>query len=174
MANCEKILIAGFSGAGKSTFLREIQRTAPTGWEFEDLDELILRRHGDATRSLSEWIELWGWDQFRSFEEETLRAWLASEGNGVLALGGGALNEENIVLVAQKGKILHLEVDFDTAWRRLSMDPLVRPLALKGENYMKYLFEKRQKIFARIPWKLANSDGTDLKALAASFWGELR
>lgn len=174
MANCEKILIAGFSGAGKSTFLREIEKSAPTGWEFEDLDGLILRRHADATRTLSEWIELWGWEQFRSYEEETLEEWLSIERSGVLALGGGSLNEENFGQVAQKAKILHLDVDFDTAWQRLSMDPLVRPLALKGENYMKYLFEKRQKIFAQIPWKMANSDGTDLKALAASFWGGIR
>ncbi len=174
MANCEKILIAGFSGAGKSTFLREIEKTAPPGWEFEDLDELILRRHADPTRSLSEWIDLWGWEQFRSYEEEILREWLTDGQNGVLALGGGALNEENIGQIAQKAKILHLDVDFETSWRRLSMDPLVRPLALKGENYMKYLFDKRQKIFAQIPWKLSNSDGTDLKALAASFWSGLR
>ena len=174
MANCEKILIAGFSGAGKSTFLREIEKNAPDGWVFEDLDELILRRHADPTRSLSEWIDHWGWEQFRSYEEETLRKWLTDGESGVLALGGGSLNEENLGQVSQKAKILHLDVDFETSWRRLSMDPLVRPLALKGENYMKYLFEKRQKIFAQIPWKMSNSDGTDLKALAASFWGALR
>lgn len=174
MADCEKILIAGFSGAGKSTFLREIAHAGPKGWEFEDLDELILRKFGDPRKSLPEWIEDWGWDKFRSFEEETLREWLTDGQNGVMALGGGALNEENFPQVSQKARILLLEVDFDTAWRRLSMDPLVRPLALKGENYMRYLFEKRQKIFAKIPWKMTNSDQSDLKALAASFWSELR
>lgn len=173
MANCEKILIAGFSGAGKSTFLREISRTAPAGWEFEDLDELIVRKFGNPTRSLSEWIEEWGWEKFRSLEEECLREWLTDGTSGVLALGGGSINEENIGLVSQKAKMVYLVVDFDTAWRRLSMDPLVRPLALKGENYMRYLFEKRQKIFEKIPWKIANSDGTDLKALAASFWSAI-
>lgn len=174
MADCEKILIAGFSGAGKSTFLREIEKTASSDWQFLDLDELILRNYGGPEKSLSEWIEDWGWEKFRSYEEETLREWLVNGERGVLALGGGALNEENISQVAQKAKILHLEVDFETCWRRLSMDPLVRPLALKGENYMRYLFEKRQKIFAGIPWKMTNSDQTDLKALAASFWSELR
>lgn len=174
MADCEKILIAGFSGAGKSTFLREIEKSAPSGWDFEDLDELILRKFGDPKKSLPEWIEEWGWEKFRSYEEETLREWLTDGGKGVLALGGGALNEENLGQVSQKAKILFLDVDFETSWRRLSMDPLVRPLALKGENYMKYLFEKRQKIFAKIPWKMTNSDQTDLKALAASFWSEIR
>lgn len=173
MANCEKILIAGFSGAGKSSFLREIVQSAPENWSFEDLDDLILRKFGGPEKSLAEWIEEWGWDKFRSYEEETLREWLVDGETGVLALGGGSLNEENLPLVSQKAKVLHLAVDFDTAWRRLSMDPLVRPLALKGENYMRYLFEKRQKIFERIPWKITNSDGTDLKALAASFWSTI-
>ncbi len=174
MADCEKILIAGFSGSGKSSFLRDIARRSPPGWTCEDLDELIMRKYGEPEKSLVEWIEEWGWDKFRSYEEETLREWLIDGEKGVLALGGGALNEENIGQVSQKAKILHLDADFETCWRRLSMDPLVRPLALKGENYMKYLFEKRQKIFAQIPWKLTNSDQTDLKALAASFWSGIR
>jgi shikimate kinase len=174
MADCEKILITGFSGAGKSSFLREIEKITPGGWEFEDLDELIIRKFGGPEKSLAEWVEEWGWDKFRSFEEETLREWLVEGEKGVLALGGGALTEENVGLISQKAKVLHLDADFETCWRRLSMDPLVRPLALKGENYMRYLFEKRQKIFAKIPWKMTNSDQSDLKALAASFWSGIR
>ncbi len=173
MADCEKILIAGFAGAGKSSFLREIVQLSPGEWVFDDLDDLILRKHGGPEKSLSEWIEIWGWEKFRSLEEECLREWLTEDGKGILALGGGSLNEENVSLVAQKAKIVVLDVDFETAWRRLSMDPLVRPLALKGENYMRWLFEKRQKIFAQIPWKMTNSDQTDLKELAASFWRAL-
>ncbi|MES2529100.1 MAG: shikimate kinase [Bdellovibrionota bacterium] len=173
MADCEKILIAGFAGAGKSSFLREIVQLSPGEWDFDDLDDLILRKHAGPEKSLSEWIEIWGWDKFRALEEETLREWLTAEGKGILALGGGSLNEQNVGLVSQKAKILLLDVDFETAWRRLSMDPLVRPLALKGENYMRWLFEKRQKIFAQIPWKMTNSDQTDLKELAASFWRAL-
>lgn len=174
MANCEKIVIAGFAGAGKSSLLREIARTATEGWTCADLDELVVKNYGDPSKSLAEWIEEWGWDRFRSYEEEALREWLTDPGRGVLALGGGALNEENLPLVSQKAKILVLDIDFETSWRRLSLDVKVRPLALKGENYMRYLFEKRQKIFEKVPWKLKNSDGTDLKALAASFWDAIR
>lgn len=176
MAKCEKIVIAGFAAAGKTSFLREIARCAPEGesWDFSDLDELVLREHGNADRPLSAWIEEWGWEKFRSFEEESLREWLTDPGPGVLALGGGALTEENLPLISQKARVLVLEVDFPTSWHRLSLDPTVRPLALKGENYMRYLFEKRQKIFQKVPWKLANSDGTDLKELARAFWREIR
>ena len=174
MASCEKVVIAGFAGAGKTSFLREIEKNAPAGWGFADLDELVVREHGDDTRPLSAWIDEWGWDKFRSFEEESLREWLTDPGKGVLALGGGSLNEENLPLVSQKARILLLDVDFETSWYRLSMDPGVRPLALKGENYMRYLYEKRQKIFEKVPWKMKNSDGTDLKELAASFWREIR
>ena len=173
MADCEKILIAGFAGAGKSSFLREVVQLSPGNWEFDDLDDLILRKHAGPEKSLSEWIEIWGWDKFRSLEAECLLDWLNEAGNGILALGGGSLTEENLGLVSQKAKILVLEVDFETAWRRLSMDPLVRPLALKGENYMRWLFDKRHKIFAQIPWKMTNSDQTDLKELARAFWRAL-
>jgi shikimate kinase len=174
MANCEKIVIAGFSGAGKSSFLREISRVAPQDWVFGDLDELVVQEYGDPSRPLSEWIEEWGWERFRSYEEESLRKWLTDSGKGVLSLGGGALTEENLPLISQKARVLVLEVDFETSWRRLSMDVELRPLALKGENYMRYLFEKRQKIFEKVPWKMANSDGTDLKELARAFWRTIR
>lgn len=174
MASSRKIVIAGFAGAGKSSFLREIEKLSQGGWAFDDLDELVVREHGDESKPLSAWIEEWGWDKFRSFEEESLREWLTDPGQGVLALGGGSLNEENLPLVSQKAKVLVLDVDFETSWHRLSMDPLVRPLALKGENYMRYLFEKRQKIFEKVPWKMRNSDGTDLKELARAFWDAVR
>lgn len=174
MAKCEKIVIAGFSGAGKSSLLKEIARTSPGQWRFDDLDDLVVQEHGDPSKVLPEWIEEWGWEKFRSLEEESLREWLTDPGKGVLALGGGALTEENLEAVSQKARILFLAVDFETAWRRLALDVNVRPLALKGENYLRFLYEKRQKIFEKIPWKMANFDGSDLKELAASFWREIR
>lgn len=172
--NSRKIVIGGFAGAGKSSFLREIATSSPDGWAFDDLDELVVREHGDDSKSLSGWIDEWGWDKFRSFEEESLREWLTNGKQGVLALGGGALNEENLPLISQKAQVLVLDVDFETSWHRLSLDVKVRPLALKGENYMRYLYEKRQKIFEKVPWKMRNSDGTDLKELARAFWDAVR
>ncbi len=170
MADCEKILIAGFAGAGKSSFLRELKRSAPDNWRrLDDLDDLIFLNHGKGRSSLANCIEDWGWEKFRALEEQELEKWVETPGKGVLALGGGSLNEENFAGLCEKARIFLLEVNFETAWYRVSQDQ-ERPLAQKGENYMRFLFEKRQKVFARIPWKMTNSDETDLKALARAFW----
>src|SRR5690606_18926857 len=51
---CEKILIAGFSGAGKTSFLKELEYQAPEdGWDFQDLDKLILKSRGKGHKSLA-------------------------------------------------------------------------------------------------------------------------
>lgn len=92
MALCEKILIAGFSGAGKSTFLEELRKTAPAGWSsFEDLDELILMNTKKKYAKLADLIDEQGWEAFRLLERQTLEGWLKDEEKGVLALGGGTL-----------------------------------------------------------------------------------
>src|SRR5262245_12722008 len=94
MASCEKILIAGFSGSGKTSLLRELSKTAPSGWtNFDDLDQLILKNRGKGQKDLASLIQEAGWEQFRAWESEELDLWIKSPGKGVLALGGGSLNQ---------------------------------------------------------------------------------
>ena len=79
MAKCEKILICGFSGAGKTSLMRELEFSAPdSSWSFADLDQLILKsRRG---KELATVIETHGWEKFRLWERQELEGWLKEEG----------------------------------------------------------------------------------------------
>jgi shikimate kinase len=177
MALCEKILIVGFSGAGKSSFLKSTQELAPQGWEeFADLDQLILKSRGRGFAQLSQLIEAHGWEKFRLWERQELEGWLKEEGKGVLALGGGTLTPlllEHFKPI-RKIKILHLACDFETCWQRLIADASVpRPLVQKGKSELEKIYEEREKIFSRLAWRLENPIGADLSALARRFWDEV-
>jgi shikimate kinase len=171
MAKCEKILIAGFSGSGKTSFLQELESTAPdSGWVFDDLDQIIVQRHKNEIPQL---IEDHGWDKFRLWERQELESWLKDDGCGVLSLGGGALSQ--IVLdiygVSRKIKMLYLETPFEDCWERLNLPGAeIRPMVKLGKGELHRVYEERVKIYSQIPWKLKNPRGQDLRTLAHEFW----
>lgn len=176
MALCEKILIAGFSGAGKSSLLTALKPEAPEDWEhFDDLDRIILRQHGKSHPNLASLIESQGWDKFRLWERQALEGWLKDEGKGVLALGGGALSPLVWELFGKQRKIkfCHLDTPFNVIWERLNIDSSEpRPLLSLGKMKLNELYEERKKIFSQIHWQL---DGTKpLGELSAQFWASLR
>jgi shikimate kinase len=175
MASCEKILIAGFTGAGKTSLVRALKSSAPEDWDFfDDLDQLILRKRGKTFSSLSQLIEAEGWEKFRLWERQELESWLKDEGKGVLALGGGALSPLVWELFGKNKKIkfCHLKVPFETAWGRLIGDTEEpRPLVQLGKGKLQDLFTERNRIFDQIPWEL---DGTkNLQTLTREFWEKI-
>jgi shikimate kinase len=175
MASCEKILIAGFTGAGKTSLVRALKSSSPEDWNhFDDLDQIIFKKHGKSFSSLSELIENRGWESFRLWERQELESWLKDEGKGVLALGGGSLSPLVWELFGKSRKIkfCYLRVPFETAWERLIGDASEpRPLIQLGQARLRELFGERSRIFDQIQWQL---DGTkNLQLLTREFWESL-
>lgn len=175
MALCEKILIAGFSGAGKSSLVKILKSSAPEDWEFfDDLDQIILKEKGKGHKDLASLIETHGWEKFRLWERQYLESWLKEEGKGVLALGGGTLSPMIWELFGKQRKIkfCFLDVPFELALSRLSKDSnQLRPLLKFGDDHLRSIFNERKKIFSQISWKL---DGTkNLGDLSSCFWKDL-
>lgn len=171
MANCEKILIAGFSGAGKTSFLKALSEDCPFGWDrFEDLDQVIAKKNKNEVHML---IELEGWKKFREKERAALAEWLKGKSGSVLALGGGTLTKEIYasLKLMKEVRIIYLHADFETCWKRLNT-PLapVRPLAQKGKDELKKVYLEREPIFAMIPHRLVNNEEASLKSLARELW----
>jgi shikimate kinase len=170
--SCEKILIAGFSGAGKSSFLRELEFSAPDlDWKFSDLDQLILKNHPSA--KLESLINEHGWDKFRLWERQALEGWLKEEGKAVLSLGGGTMSQMlfDLYKPVKKIGICYLHAPFEVCWERLHLagnEP--RPLVKLGKGELQRIYEERQKIFRQIPWKIENLVGSNLSELAETFW----
>jgi shikimate kinase len=172
MALCEKILIAGFSGAGKSTLLNKLRSDPLEGWSsFDDLDQIILKEKGKGHPDLASVIEFHGWEKFRLWERQSLESWLKEDGKGVLALGGGTLSPILWELFGKNRKIkfCFLDVSFEVAWRRLSLESAEpRPLLQAGKKNLEKIFVERAKIFSQIQWRL---DGAkNLTELSQDFW----
>lgn len=172
MANCEKILIAGFSGAGKTSFLKELEYSAPTPmWHFADLDQLILQ--SKKAKVLGPLIEGHGWEKFRLWERQELEGWLKVDGPGVLSLGGGTLSQLLLDLYKpiRKIGICYFHAEFEDCWERLHLESSEpRPLVKLGKSELKRIYEERQKIFSQIPWRIENPKGSDLGKLSEGFW----
>lgn len=172
MAKCEKILICGFSGSGKTSLMRELEFTAPdSSWSFADLDQLILKSHRD--KELATVIESHGWEKFRLWERQELEGWLKDDGPGVISLGGGTLTQLMLDLYKpiRKIGICHLHAPFGDCWERLHLESSEpRPLVKLGKGELHRIYEERMKIFGQVPWKIENPKGADLTTLAKSFW----
>ena len=172
MASCEKILIAGFSGAGKTSLLKQLKTYSKAqGVTFSDLDQLILKNHGKKYFDLSELIEDNGWEKFRLWERQEFESWLKEEGKGVIALGGGTLSPLLWELYSKQRKLLfcYLKVPFEVAWQRLvNQSDENRPLVKLGKEKFHELFEAREEIYCKIEWQL---DGTQkLEVISEAFW----
>jgi shikimate kinase/3-dehydroquinate synthase len=143
-------------GAGKSTVGREVaERTARP---FVDTDAEIERLHGP----IAELFER-GEPEFRRIEEQVVAEALAGPPS-VIALGGGAvLSEKTRERLRARAFAVQVEVDPDTAWRRVSGSD--RPLA-RDESDFKQLFVERQGVYAEAAdASAAEADGAVLAAL---------
>lgn len=84
------IYLCGFMASGKSTLGKALAEKL--GWDFRDLDTVIEQKEGMA---ITEIFKEKGEDYFREKEREYL-LFLTREFKGVVALGGGAIQDQRI------------------------------------------------------------------------------
>ena len=136
-----KIYLCGFMGCGKSRIGREL--ASLLGMDFADLDEYIVSREG---MSIPDIFEKHGEGYFRSLEAKYIAE---MPDNSVVALGGGAIINDNTAAVAHSaGRVVFLDVDFDTCYARIKDDPN-RPLAHNNpKEKVRELFDTRRPVYA--------------------------
>ncbi|KAI8993294.1 EPSP synthase-domain-containing protein [Pilobolus umbonatus] len=122
----KSLVIIGMRGAGKTTLGEYAAEVL--GFQFIDLDE-----HFQTLKktSVTEFINTWGWDEFRAKENEVLKQVLAPDsvyGHGyIISCGGGIVEiSENRTLLKgytkEGGKVLHLVRDLEQIIRYLNRD----------------------------------------------------
>lgn len=123
----KSIVLIGFMGAGKSSSGKALARI--TGLPHFDTDEMVSKRFG---LSVTEVFAQLGEEGFRDAETEALR--LLSEATpAIIVTGGGiVLRPENVKMLRELGKVVSLEADEETLFRRISRRA-TRPL-LQTEN----------------------------------------
>ncbi|MDQ8733500.1 shikimate kinase [Paenibacillus sp. LHD-38] len=140
---CNKLVLIGFMGTGKSTVSRLLAEEL--GWKRVDGDEEIERLEN---KLISNIFATEGEASFRKIETKVLDMILASEDSCVVATGGGAvLSSANRELMLNKGYVVALKASPEQIMARVKTDN-ARPL-LQGdaEERVNMLLEQRKHAY---------------------------
>ena len=135
------IVLVGFMGAGKSTVGPLL--ATKLGLPYVDTDAEIERRGGG---TIAEIFEQQGEPAFRALERETV-AWALEEGDAVVSLGGGAADDPVARATLEWTTVIHLDVTFMEAMRRIA-EPDARPMLAATDP--KALYDDRRSVYASI------------------------
>jgi shikimate kinase/3-dehydroquinate synthase len=141
------LVLIGFMGAGKSTIGAEVAERL--GRPFRDVDREIEGTHGP----IWELFEREGEAAFRELETAFVKDACAVREPAVVAVGGGAV-ETRSLLEEPGALVVLLDVDVDTAWRRVRRSR--RPLA-RDESEFRKRYELRRPLYESV----AQARGTD-------------
>ncbi len=145
MAN--NIILIGFMGVGKGSIAREIVKQHPM--VALDTDDVIESMEN---RKIKEMFETEGEAYFRALEQRVAK-WLEKEvKHTLISTGGGFYKVGNLKKI---GKVVLLDADFDTIYRRILTHPNAekklrkRPL-FQDEANARALFETREKQYKKV------------------------
>ena len=144
------LIIAGFKGAGKTTFgkaLAEHMRCP-----FFDTDHLLIEKYQKPIRDV--FLDL-GEESFRREEKRILESLKPSF--AVLSLGGGALHEATKETILSLGKIVYLKLPDKEAIKRMLSHPLPSFID-QNRSYLHAvdIFKKRSLLFETLAtWEIS-------------------
>lgn len=125
---CDRVLLVGFMGSGKTSVGRLVAERL--GWRFVDFDEAIVREAG---QSIADIFSLHGESHFRDLEAR-IAGELLREVDIVLGSGGGwAAEPGRLESVPERTESFWLQVSPETAVRRATRQPGARPLLDRGD-----------------------------------------
>ncbi len=136
-----KIWLCGFMGCGKSLTGRMLAERL--GMAFADLDAYIVEHEG---MTIPDIFAKYGEPHFRELEAKYIAE---MPDNSVVALGGGAIINDNTAKTAREnGKVVFLDADFETCYERIKDDPN-RPLAHNNpKEKVRELYDTRRPVYA--------------------------
>jgi len=155
------VVLIGFMGSGKSSVGREIAHRIGSG--FVDVDAWIEKKEGRAIREI---FSKDGEAAFRNMEKSALDEILAVKGQVVATGGGTFLDKESQKLMKAYAPVVYLEVEAETALRRLAGD-VERPL-LQDEDrdaVVKGLLDQRIPEYSRADYAVS-TDGSTVPEIA--------
>ncbi len=132
------IYLIGFMGSGKSTVAKMLREKLYAN--LVEMDERIVKEQG---MSINDIFARYGETHFRNIETELLRT-IAAEDMSVVSCGGGvAVQEENVSIMKDSGRIILLLAKPETIYERVK-DSTDRPI-LNGNMNISYIEELMKK-----------------------------
>ncbi|AZA09179.1 shikimate kinase [Corynebacterium pseudopelargi] len=134
------VVLIGPPGAGKTTVGRRLARALST--TFVDSDELIEQQEGESCASI---IQTRGEPAFRELEARKVAEALRSQ--GVVSLGGGAVETEKVRHMLQDHNVVWIDISLEEGLRRTN-DPS-RPLLQSDDRAATYaaMLQRREPLF---------------------------
>ncbi|WP_416961495.1 shikimate kinase [Streptomyces sp. Agncl-13] len=154
-------------GVGKSTVGQLLAERL--GCAYRDTDDDIVTAEG---RAIADIFVTEGEARFRALEKEAVAAALAGH-DGILALGGGAVVDDDTRELLSGHRVVHLSMDVEEAARRTGLNAARPLLADNPRERWSELAEARRPLYAEVATAVVATDGRTPDEVARAVLGTL-
>ncbi len=147
------IVLVGPMGVGKSTVGQLLAERLGVG--YRDTDDDIVAEQG---RTIAEIFVDEGEPAFRAIEKRAVHTALA-EHDGVLALGGGAILDDDTRALLDGRRVVYLSMDIDEAVKRTGLNAARPLLAINPRKQWRELMEARRHLYESVATVVVATDG---------------
>jgi shikimate kinase len=167
------VFLIGARGSGKSTVARLLAREL--GWSWLDADEELEKRYRQTIRAI---FAAEGEASFRDKEANVLEE-LCRLRRYVIATGGGVvLREGNRRTMRSSGRVLWLNADVETLWRRVQGDASTAerrpPLSVGGRAEIEEILRLREPLYRQCADGIVDTSGRTVEEIVAEIVRWLR
>jgi shikimate kinase len=147
------VVLVGPMGVGKSTVGRLLAERLATG--YRDTDDDIVAEQG---RAIAEIFVDEGEAAFRAIEKAAVSRALDRH-DGILALGGGSILDEDTRALLAGQRVLYLSMDVEEAVKRTGLNAARPLLAVNPRKQWRELMEARRHLYESIATAVVATDG---------------
>jgi len=148
-----QLVLVGPMGVGKSTV--GVLVAERLGCAYRDTDDDIVAEQG---RAIADIFVDEGEPVFRAIEKQAVHRALA-EHDGVLALGGGAILDEDTRALLAGHPVVYLSMDVEEAVKRTGLNAARPLLAVNPRRQWRDLMEARRHLYTEVARAVVPTDG---------------
>jgi shikimate kinase len=148
-----RVVLVGPMGVGKSTVGQLLAQRLGVG--YRDTDDDIVAEQG---RTVAEIFVDEGEPVFRAIEKTAVHKALA-EHDGVLALGGGSILDEDTRALLAVQRVLYLSMDVEEAVQRTGLNAARPLLAVNPRKQWRELMRARRHLYEGVATAVVATDG---------------
>ncbi|WP_346182888.1 shikimate kinase [Streptomyces osmaniensis] len=153
MSAAPVVVLIGPMGVGKSTVGQLLAERLGVG--YRDTDDDIVAEQG---RTIAEIFVDEGEPVFRAIEKQAVQRAL-TEHDGVLALGGGSILDEDTRALLAGQRVVYLSMDVEEAVKRTGLNAARPLLAVNPRKQWRELMEARRHLYEGVATAVVTTDG---------------